>query len=377
MDLESVGEGADLAGIWEEQREHAGYFLEKLNQLSAPRGVRYKCEHTGANATVCLVNPYVKLYYSSEEVAILCWEGIMHKIVHILAPLRSKPTKVGSEEARQKRERSVRMTKRALIDLTGSVAQTFLNSGDHRMAIPGAIQSLNLAKDVFGANAIEVVPSYLLLAEANLGSRDLKQANEYLSLASWIVMKKEECSYSIKAKLQCNYGKLYAAQGKYAEAAKYLAESVYLMSMHAGPEHVNTATMYFHLATVFDAQNRVESALAMYDKVVDIWHNYLNALRTAKDSTTELDILQISEATQMLQQIIRTRQQFLGEDHIASGEARFTLGLLHILEGEGKLESALSLLENAHDIYLKHLGPGHPSTKNVEEVHSLIQQQVA
>ena len=376
MDLESVGDGADLVADWDKQKEQEGFCLEKLNQLSAPRGVRYRCEHTGANATVCLVNPYVKLYYSSEEIAVRCWKGIMHKIVHILAPLRAKPTKIGSEEARQKREHSIRLTKRALIDLTGSVAQSLLNSGDFDLAIPGAIQSLNLAKDVFGDNAIEIVPSYLLLAEANLGSKELQKANEYLSLASWIVMKKEECSYSIKAKLQCNYGKLYAAQGKYTEAAKNLAESVYLMSMHAGPEHVNTASMYFHLATVFDAQNGVESALALYDKVVDIWHQYLNALRASGDTTTKLDILQISEATQMLEQIIRMRQQFLGEDHIASGEARFTLGLLHVLEGEGKLADALHLLEDAHIIYAKHLGENHPSTKSVQEVHALVQQRV-
>ena len=37
------------------------------------------------------------------------------------------------------------------------------------LSIPGAIQSLKFAKEVFGENSIDVVPSYLLLAEANLG----------------------------------------------------------------------------------------------------------------------------------------------------------------------------------------------------------------
>ena len=38
--------------------------------------------------------------------------------------------------------------------------------GKYDLAVPGALQSLKFAIDVYGAEASELVPSYLLLAEA-------------------------------------------------------------------------------------------------------------------------------------------------------------------------------------------------------------------
>ena len=46
---------------------------------------------------------------------------------------------------------------------------------------------------VFGNGRIELVPSYLLLAEANLGLGRFKQAEEFLSLANWSILKNPDC----------------------------------------------------------------------------------------------------------------------------------------------------------------------------------------
>ena len=51
---------------------------------------------------------------------------------------------------------------------------------------------MNLTKDVHGEDSIEIVPTYLLLAEANLGLKRLKAAEEFLSLANWSVLKNPE-----------------------------------------------------------------------------------------------------------------------------------------------------------------------------------------
>ena len=62
------------------------------------------------------------------------------------------------------------------------------------------------------------MPSYLLLAEANLGLRNLAQAEEFLSLANYSVLKNPECSNTIRSQLHRNFGKLYALQGKNQQA---------------------------------------------------------------------------------------------------------------------------------------------------------------
>jgi hypothetical protein len=43
--------------------------------------------------------------------------------------------------------------------------------------------------EVYGAGRIELVPAYLLLAEANLGLKRYKVAEEFLLYANWSVLK--------------------------------------------------------------------------------------------------------------------------------------------------------------------------------------------
>ena len=45
----------------------------------------------------------------------------------------------------------------------------------------------------------------------------------------------------------------------------------YYSSLMVGPEHIDTSGGYFQLGNVFYSMNKIENALAMYDKVVDIW----------------------------------------------------------------------------------------------------------
>ena len=51
--------------------------------------------------------------------------------------------------------------------------------------------------EVYGKGNIELVPSYLLLAEANLGLGRFKQAEEFLSLANWSILKNPDCSNTV------------------------------------------------------------------------------------------------------------------------------------------------------------------------------------
>lgn len=102
------------------------------------------------------------------------------------------------------------------------------------------MQSLRFSIDVYGQNSIDLVPSYLLLGiyhltsniclfnigEACVGLSRYKQAEEYLSLAKWAVLKKQDCSNSLKSNLYRNFGKLYFSQGKYQDALYQLANDI-------------------------------------------------------------------------------------------------------------------------------------------------------
>ena len=349
------------------------YRIEKLNALSCPKGQTFTCELTGLSATVQLVTPYITLYYATREHAEQAWEGIICKIAPILGPLRREPPIIGSEEERARRANTLLMSKRALVDLTKNEASKFLVRGQYELAIPGALQALRFSHELFGERSIELVPSYLLLAEANLGLRRNKQAEEFLSLANWSVLKHPECSNAIRSQLHRNFGKLYASQGKYQEALRQLSNDVYYSSLEIGPEHVDTAGGYYHMANIFYSQNRIENALALYDKVVDIWYKFLASVRNNSEVTDVLGEAQLAEAMDMMQKILGMRKKILGEKHIATGEALYTQGLLRLFMGEK--QASQEDITQAYDVYCDHLGGDHPSTKDVYDVLQQLNEE--
>jgi hypothetical protein len=58
--------------------------------------------------------------------------------------------------------------------------------------------------------------------------KQFKQAEDYLSLAKWAVVKTPECTHEIKAQLYRNFGQLYAAQNNHRDALAHLSESVHV-----------------------------------------------------------------------------------------------------------------------------------------------------
>ncbi len=111
----------------------------------------------------------------------------------------------------------IQAIRKELLELCTETAQKFLVQGKYDLAVPGALQSLRFAIEICGSEGIQLVSSYLLLAEANLGLRRLKVAEEFLSLANWNLLKKEsqqneENVTSLMSHLQRNFGRLYAAQ---------------------------------------------------------------------------------------------------------------------------------------------------------------------
>jgi len=202
-----------------------------------------------------------------------------------------------------------------------------------------------------------------------LGLKRSKQAEEFLSLANWSVLKHPECSNAIRSQLHRNFGKLYASQGKYQEALRQLSNDVYYSSLEIGPEHVDTAGGYYHMANIFYSQNRIENALALYDKVVDIWYKFLASVRNNAEVTDVLGEAQLAEAMDMMTKILGMRHKILGENHIATGEALYTQGLLRLFMGEK--QAAQEDITGALEVYSEHLGVDHPSTK---DVHDVLQQ---
>lgn len=63
---------------------------------------------------------------------------------------------------------------------------------------------------------------------------------------------------------------------------------------------------------------QVESSLAFYDKVVDIWYKFLASVRSDASLAENVGKAQLSEGMDMLTRVLNTRVNLLGETHIAT-----------------------------------------------------------
>jgi len=336
----------------------------RLNPLSVAKGKRYACELCGRNALLACQHCRVT-YYCSVDHQRQDWFGIHERICQLLGALRTLRPTLGSEDERQRRNLTVQMSQHALIDLCKNEAHKAMVAGQYELAVPGALQSLRFSMEVYGAGRIELVPAYLLLAESNLGLRRYKVAEEFLLYANWSVLKNPDCSNDLKAQLYRNFGKLYAAQGRFKDALRQLALDVYYSALESGPEHIDTAAGYFYMADVFLTQGEVESALALYDKVVDIWYKFLINLRHRPDEsiTDYLSEAQIGEAVEMLRSVLETRRQHLGANHIATGEACYALAIIKHVTGFDL--DARNHYNQAIEIYTSQLGADNESTQAI------------
>jgi hypothetical protein len=69
----------------------------------------------------------------------------------------------------------------------------------------------------------------------------------------------------------------------------WFVHQIYYSSLQVGPEHVSTTGGYYQMGNIFMALKQNENALAMYEKVEEIWHNTLKeAIKTLEETGSEV-----------------------------------------------------------------------------------------
>ncbi|CAI5782630.1 finger MYND domain-containing 12 [Podarcis lilfordi] len=355
---------------------------QQLVPLALPRGQKLFCELCRGPATLrcgsCAVTYYCDVEHQSAD-----WVSIHEKICQLLIPLRTTLPFYNSEEERKHgREQKLRREK-FLAELTQAVAQNFLLEGKHEDAIPAALHSLKFSISVHSSNAVELVPAYLILAEAGLGLGHLAQAEEYLSQAQWIILKNSHCSNAIQSDFHRNLGLLHAAKGNFEDSLYHLANDIYFSSCAFGTNHMAASGGYFHMANVFFRQNRMDIADSLYSEVTNIWHHHfshfiglqyhtlmtpaeLDMLAEEEETTEEvLDAKQRAEAKQMLSAILEIREQSPRPQLAQIAKVLHTLAMFHylILDVPKAHELVMKLLQ-----VMKKLPKYEPS----ESLHQLV-----
>mmetsp|Transcript_20654 Transcript_20654/g.36683 ORF Transcript_20654/g.36683 Transcript_20654/m.36683 type:complete len:361 (+) Transcript_20654:123-1205(+) len=326
-----------------------------INPLAVPKGQSFVCEITGQPAKVMCRGCRLTFYRSHEEQD-LDWRGIHKKICEHVATLRGKKKHFSSESERKEQIEVEKSLQRILVDICKNEARKHLVAQHYDLAIPAGVQALLYSKMLYGENSISVIPAYLLLAEANMGLDRHEMADRYLKFANWAILKNPNCSNELKSQFFRSFGKLYAHQQKHSEAIKELSKDVYLCSIEYGPEHLFTATGYYHMARNFFALGKMDEGLAFCEKILEIWHAFLEKASEPEGGSSISDFLteaQIFEGEEILHNIYTTRQQALGIAHLATAKAGHTLGMMKMRTGQ--INEAAQLLEESLNVYQSQL----------------------
>jgi hypothetical protein len=84
---------------------------------------------------------------------------------------------------------------------------------------------------------------------------------------------------------------------------------------------------------------------------------------------------QLREGIEMLEKIMQTRVKLLGDAHIATGEVKYTVGLLYLFLGDK--DKANEYVQTAAAIYKDKLGENHSSTQDVMSIAETVKNEIA
>ena len=350
------------------------------NPLSNPKGVSFNCEICSRDAHLqCSLCK--RTYYCCADHQSMDWKSVHSKICPYIAALRSPPPVLSTQEERSMRSEQETNTKKHVLWICKSEAFRHLNELNPELAHPAGLQALRYAADIFGNTALELVPPYLLLTEANIAAQLYDKAQEHLCQAKWILIQHPNADSALKAQHARNFGKLYAAQRKYEKALKHFAVDVYYTATLKGPDHIETSVGMFLMGNVFIEKQDHESAVALFEKVLSVWTPFLQKCIAPVFNGGEVTVPAdwnentAKQAGQILKKIVSAQTDMHGHTSIAVAQAIFAHGLLMCVVGDWK--EAFRLLVSSNQKFVVTCGAEHTLTRESQKYIQLAQKKKA
>lgn len=305
----------------------------------------------------------------SFDVSAIGWGNLEQKFYELKAMLSAPTSGLNANQARVQQKQAVSLAIGKLLDTAQQECRRLLIEGNAKAAVEGGLKTLKLKEEYYGTTSLQLVPAYFHLARTNQFMDKFKNAEEFLSLAQWIILRHPEADVSLKAELHQTFGLLYASDSKLDAALKQLTCATYYLCAMNGPEHILTSFGYFDLGNVFAAKSNMENAMAFYDRVKESWYQHLsrvlreNAANPEGSDAPYATPLQFGEenlqdAVKMLRGIVALQTERYGRVHPSTARAEEVLGMFMLWNGDAV--SALNSLLRALEISKRVYGERHP-----------------
>ncbi|XP_031142053.2 zinc finger MYND domain-containing protein 12 isoform X2 [Sander lucioperca] len=292
--------------------------------------------------------------------------GSMRESVSCLLPFVPRHSIVSSGLAALKR------------NLKRLVGQSKLSEGKHQEALPAAQFCLRCSIDLHGPSTVQMVPAYLLLAEANMGLGNLARVAELLSQAEWAVLKSPECGHAVRHRLHRSLGRLHTATGNLEAALLNFADDIYFASEEYSLDSTVTCGGYFLMADVFTKQGKMPIARSLYSQVAHTWHCHLTKLLKTHVQNgqnpnmlleSSYDKAQLVEVDEMLKTMLEFEQNDSRKDSTQVALVAHCLAMLWFLGGD----SLKALGFGSTALQASQLIPNHDLTEPIQGLLQLVQ----
>ncbi|KAK7896678.1 hypothetical protein WMY93_022003 [Mugilogobius chulae] len=243
------------------------------------------------------------------------------------------------KEREKERERTENML-REIIAIARAVAEGKLAGGKYEEALPAGQTCLRFSVDVFGPCTIQLVPAYLLLADANMGLGKVTRAAELLSQAEWSVSKSPDCGHELHHRLHRSLGRLQSAMDNPDDALFHFSNDIYYAAEVYGSDSTVCCNGYFLMADIFARQGKKPIVRSMYNEVVQTWHSHLTTftqtfLENSMSSVEPIfDNAKQVEADKILQSVVDFEQRQARKDHGLIALASHCLCMLWFMRGD-------------------------------------------
>uniref|UniRef100_A0A3B3UKY2 Zinc finger MYND-type containing 12 n=1 Tax=Poecilia latipinna TaxID=48699 RepID=A0A3B3UKY2_9TELE len=296
----------------------------EIMPLAFPKGKEKYCELCQREAYLQCAKCQVTFYCNADHQQ-ADWVGVHERICQMLVSIRSM--KDIYDPAVRKRNQL-----RKVNQLGNLVAQSKLSEGKHEEALPAAHCCLQTSIDLYGPNTIQLVPAYILLAEANMGLGNLAVVAELLSQAEWAVLKNPELGASVQQQLHRSLGHYHTSVGNLEIALHHFSNDIYFACEEYGLDSSATTKGYFLIADVFARQGRTAIVHSLYSEVCPC--TYFHIIKRLPFHDSELEKAQRVEMEEMLRVILEFEQKQSRRDAALIALIAHNLAMLWFINGD-------------------------------------------
>lgn len=267
-----------------------GIVFTSVSQLSAPKNVLLLDEISGQPAIIQLELAGLQYFYASLESAELDY-GILRHIALLLAEAQVEKSAGDTHAGRAIHAARGRQALEKSAEICIEYSKSKIFEKEYEDANPAALRGLRIMRSLYGNEVMELVPAYLIFAEACLGLNRAAQTEELLATTALILSRdKNKGCDALRSQLYRIYSKLRVVQGKYSEALDYAAKDIYYASRYGGPEGLISAEGYYQLGEIFlamDGPKCRDSALACFDQTVAVYYKHAYGLMSPLAQATK------------------------------------------------------------------------------------------